>query len=109
MCVFACVMCECEGVCVCVCVCVCVSINVPILSRRTNVPRWLNRLNTPSNSHLFQHTSANSDFEFAEEFEYLELGDGFSREAAQLDVNRIKNRCVCCICFWYTQADFPCR
>jgi hypothetical protein len=36
--------------------------------------------------------SANSDLAFSEEFECLELGDEFSRKAAQIPQNKIKNR-----------------
>eukprot|EP00038_Savillea_parva_P026697 m.55759 g.55759 ORF g.55759 m.55759 type:complete len:1519 (-) comp7627_c0_seq2:71-4627(-) len=54
-----------------------------------------------------QHMSANSDYAFSEEYECLETGCEFSRQAASLDDNKIKNRYANILPYDHTRVRLP--
>ncbi len=56
---------------------------------------------------VIQQMSANSDFAFSEEYECLETGNEFSREASQLYENKLKNRYANILAYDYTRVRLP--
>jgi len=56
---------------------------------------------------VIRQMSANTDFAFSEEYECLETGAEFSREASKLEVNKMKNRCVLVAPRWLPTQPWP--
>lgn len=66
-----------------------------------------NRVPVEDLGNVINQMSANSDFAFSEEYECLETGNEFSREASQLPDNKFKNRYANILAYDYTRVRLP--